>query len=129
MAKKRKRLVPVELSATSGANGPFCPACGTSAFPRNGSRPCEHLVYALIDEAGEFAYVREDLAALLDPEFENEKAVAEWEARSSWDLLELLQVQLDAERTLAFSVKSSGMACGKAPTTVHVAFDLAAAGI
>ncbi|MEQ1632331.1 MAG: hypothetical protein ABL997_08150 [Planctomycetota bacterium] len=128
MVKKRKRLVPVELSAARASSGPFCPACGTSAFPQNGSRPCSHLVYALIDEAGEFAYVREDLAAVLDPELESETAIADWEARSSWDLLELLQVQLDAERTLAFSVKSSGMACGKAPTTVHVAFDLAASG-
>ena len=97
----------------------YCPACGAEVMGEEGFASCPHLLFTYLDLVGEFEAVAPDLADLV-------QAVRSEEDRDE-DPVDALLGHLDSKSILAFSLTTSGMACGPVSATLSLAFDLSRA--
>ena len=97
----------------------YCPVCATLILGPDPPPTCEHVLFSMIHEIGEFNQVAPHLQTHVDSVTEQ----AEEEGLDPEDMVAELLQRMDSKSVLSFSVTTSGVACGPASTTVYVAVD------
>jgi len=96
----------------------YCPMCGTKLSFEEGKEPCPHILFVYESEAGEFAYIRDDLKSELEKRGINVQS-SEIEALNALEVLE----ELLPENTVIFELTGVGVGCGLVACTTIVGIE------
>lgn len=106
--------VPFEFPFGANAVSLHCPACGAVAMDEAhfAETPCKHLIFAFLDEVGDFSYIAPELEKLLEKLSDDE------------DQVDGLCKRIKSKTAICLGVTTSGMACGPVSSTAWLGFDL-----
>ena len=113
-----RRVQRVSLSIRHYSGDFYCPMCGTKLSFEEEKKPCSHILFVYESEAGEFAYIRDDLISELEKKGINIQS-SDVDALNALEALE----ELLPENTVIFEFTGVGVGCGLVAFTIIVGIE------